>query len=476
MYDAIIIGAGVVGSAVARELSRYKIKACVIDREADVCCGTSNANSGIVHAGYDATPGSLKAKLNVEGNLEMAALSEELDFQYENTGSFVVCSDESQMDKLQELYDKGVKNGVPGMEIITDKERIYEMEPNLADGVVAVLYAPSAGIVCPFNLNIALAENACSNGVEFKMNTEVLEVKPEGDHWKVITDKGQLETRTVINAAGVYADVFHNMVSEKKIHITPRKGEYYLLDKSAGNHVSRTIFMLPNEFGKGVLVSKTTHGNLIVGPTAYDIEDKEATDITQRGLDEVRTKSAITVKNVPLNQVITSFAGLRAHEDEGEFIIGEVEDAPGFFDCAGIESPGLTSCHAIGKMVAGIIRDKLNLKSNPDFNGVRKGITKVDKLSRDEYCELIKENPAYGNIVCRCETISEGEIVEAINRPLGATTLDGIKRRIRAGFGRCQGGFCSPKVMEIISRETGMDIQEISKNGKGSEILMGITK
>lgn len=476
MYDVIIIGAGVVGSATARELSRNKVKACVIDREADVCSGTSKANSGIVHAGYDAVPGSLKAKLNVEGNLAMEALSKELDFHYKNTGSFVVCNDENNMDKLKELYDKGIANGVPGLEIITDKERIHEMEPNLTENAVAVLYAPSAGIVDPFTLNVALAENAYTNGIEFRLNTEVTDVYPEGDCWVVKAGDEEIRTKTVVNAAGVYADRFHNMVSDRKINIVPRKGEYYLLDKNAGNHVNRTIFMLPNEFGKGVLVTQTVDGNLLVGPTAYDIENKEGVDITQRGLDEVREKSALTVNRVPLNQVITTFAGLRAHEDDGKFIIGEVEDAPGFFDCAGIESPGLTSCHAIGKMVAGLLKEKLNLEPNPEFNGTRKGITKIGELTREEYSNLIKEKPAYGNIICRCETISEGEIIEAINRPLGATTLDGIKRRVRAGAGRCQGGFCSTKVMEIISRETGQDIQEVSKKGKGSEILMGITK
>ena len=476
MYDVIIIGAGVVGSAVARELSRNKVKACVLERENDVCCGTSKANSGIVHAGYDATPGSLKAKLNVKGNLEMEALSKELDFHYRNTGSFVVCTDETQMDKLEALKEKGEKNGVPNLEIITDKKRILEMEPNLVDEVVAVLYAPTAGIVCPFNLNIALAENAYTNGIDFKFDTEVIDIVKEDEHFVVKTNNGEFVTKCVVNAAGVYADKFHNMVSEEKIHIVPRKGEYYLLDKSTSDHVNRTIFMLPNKFGKGVLVSQTVDGNLIVGPTAYDIENKEGIDTTQAGLDEVRTKSSMSVKNVPLNKVITTFSGLRAHEDNDEFVIGEVKDAPGFFDCAGIESPGLTSCDAIGQMVAEQLKEKLNLENNPEFNGSRKGITNIETLSKEEYSALIEEKPEYGNIICRCETVSEGQIMEAINRPLGAKTLDGIKRRTRAGAGRCQAGFCSPKVMEIISRETGMDIQQVSKNGAGSEVLMGITK
>ena len=476
MYDVIIIGAGVVGSAVARELSRYNCKACVIEKEVDVCCGTSKANSGIVHAGYDAKPGSLKAQLNRAGNKMMKDLSEELDFAYENTGSFVVCTKEEDISKLEALLDKGHENGIEGLEIIIDRKRIFDMEPNLADEVVAVLYAPTAGIVCPFNLNIALAENANTNGVEFKFNTEVKEVFKDGETWTVKTDKEDLTAKVVVNAAGVYADKIHNMVSEEKINIVPRKGEYYLLDKSEGQHVKRTIFALPNEYGKGVLVTPSAEGNLIIGPTARDIEDKEGINTTVSGLMEVKTKAALSVKNIAMDKVITTFAGLRAHEGGDDFIIGEVKDAPGVFDCAGIESPGLTSAPAIGVMVANMIKEKLNLEENKNFNGKRKGITSMEKLSMEEYSQLINENPQYGNIICRCETVSEGQIVESINRPIGATTMDGVKRRTRAGLGRCQSGFCGPKVMEILARETGKSILEITKDGANSKMLVGITK
>ncbi len=476
MYDVIIIGAGVVGSAVARELSRYNCKACVIEKEVDVCCGTSKANSGIVHAGYDAKPGSLKAQLNRAGNKMMKDLSEELDFAYENTGSFVVCTKEEDISKLEALLDKGHENGIEGLEIIIDRKRIFDMEPNLADEVVAVLYAPTAGIVCPFNLNIALAENANTNGVEFKFNTEVKEVFKDGETWTVKTDKEDLTAKVVVNAAGVYADKIHNMVSEEKINIVPRKGEYYLLDKSEGQHVKRTIFALPNEYGKGVLVTPSAEGNLIIGPTAHDIEDKEGINTTVSGLMEVKTKAALSVKNIAMDKVITTFAGLRAHEGGDDFIIGEVKDAPGVFDCAGIESPGLTSAPAIGVMVANMIKEKLNLEENKNFNGKRKGITSMEKLSMEEYSQLINENPQYGNIICRCETVSEGQIVESINRPIGATTMDGVKRRTRAGLGRCQSGFCGPKVMEILARETGKSILEITKDGANSKMLVGITK
>ncbi len=476
MYDVIIIGAGVSGSAVARELSRYKVNACVLEKNEDVCCGTSKANSGIVHAGYDAQTGSLMAKLNVEGNKMMPELSKELDFPFKQCGSFVVCLEEERIPDLEALYERGVKNGVEHMEVIKDKARIHEMEPNLTDDVVAVLYAPTAGIVCPFNLNIALAENAYTNGVEFQFDTEVLDIRRVENGWEIATNNGVYETKYIVNAAGVYADKFHNMVSEEKIHITPRRGDYCLLDKSAGDHVYRTIFALPGKYGKGVLVTPTVHGNMLVGPTAIDIENKEGTATTKEGIDELIEKAGMNVKDLPMRQVITSFAGLRAHEDHHEFIIKELEDAPGFIDCAGIESPGLTSCPAIGKMVAKMIKEKMDLQNNPNFVGTRKGILDPSTLSKEEYKELIKRNPAYGNIICRCEMVTEGEIVDSIRRPLGAKSLDGVKRRTRAGMGRCQSGFCSPRTMEILQRELNIPMTEITKSGGNSKLVVGTNK
>ena len=459
----------------ARELSRYKLNVCVLEREEDVCCGTSKANSGIVHAGFDAANGSLMAKLNVRGNQMMEQLSKDLDFAFKKNGSLVVCLSEDDMPKLQELYDRGVANGVKKLSIL-NRSQLKELEPNISDEAYAALYAPTAGIVCPFNLNIALAENACINGVEFKFNTEVQDLKKAGDIWEVHTSQGVFRTKCVVNAAGVYADKFHNMVSEDKIHITPRRGDYCLLDKTAGDHVSHTIFSLPGKFGKGILVSPTVHGNLLIGPTALDIEDKEGTNTTREGLDEVIGKAGMNVKDIPMRKVITSFAGLRAHEDAHEFIIRELPGAEGFIDCAGIESPGLTSCPAIGEMVTGIIRDKLNPEENPDFIATRKGVLAPETLSKEERIALIKENPAYGNIICRCEMITEGEILDAIHRPLGAKSLDGVKHRTRAGMGRCQSGFCSPRTMEILAKELNMDMFDITKSGGNSNIIVGMNK
>ena len=474
-YEVMIIGAGVSGAAIARELSKYSVKCCVLEKEEDVCCGTSKANSAIIHAGYDAANGTMMADMNVKGNAMMDELAKMLDIPFQRNGSLVLCLHEEDMPGLQKLYDNGVANGVPGLQIL-NKEEVLKMEPNVTDDVYAALYAPTAGIVCPFHLNIALAENAYVNGVEFKFDTEVLEIEKEEEGFVVKTNQGDFTTDYVVNAAGVYADKFHNMVSESKIHITPRRGEYLLLDKTAGAHVKNTIFALPSKFGKGVLVTPTVHGNLLVGPTACDIEDKEGTCTSSQGLGEVMEKAGINVKNLPLRQVITSFAGLRAHEDNHEFILGEVEDAPGFIDCAGIESPGLSSCPAIGEYIAKLIQEKMGLALKENFIAERKGILNPAELSIEERNKLIQENPAYGNMICRCEMITEGEIIDAVTRPLGAKSLDGVKRRTRAGMGRCQAGFCSPRVMEIIARERGVSVAEITKSGGESKLIVGVNK
>ncbi len=475
MYDVAIIGAGVTGCAIARELSRYQVNACVIEKCEDVCCGTSKANSAIVHAGFDAPEGSLMAKMNVAGNEMMDRLSAELDFPFRRNGSLVVCINREELPGLQTLYERGVKNGVKKLRILS-REEVLEMEPNLSDQVQGALYAPTGGIVCPFNMTIALAENANVNGVEFKLETEVTGIEKADGYYRLQTDKGLIESRYVVNAAGVYADVFHNMVSEKKIKITPRRGDYCLLDRSAGDYVSKTIFPLPGKYGKGVLVSPTVHGNLIVGPTAVDIEDKEGTNTTKAGLDDLLVKAGATVKELPVRQVITSFAGLRAHEEGHEFIIGEAEDAKQFIDAAGIESPGLSSAPAIGVMVVELLRDKLGLTEKADFIATRKGIFNPASLSIEERNELIRQKPAYGTIICRCESVTEGEILDAIHRPLGARTLDGVKRRTRAGMGRCQSGFCSPRTMEILERELGVGMEELTKSGGASRIVTGRTK
>ena len=473
MVDIIIIGAGVSGCAIARELSRKKASILVVEREEDVCCGTSKANSAIVHAGYDAKHGSLMAKLNVLGSEMMPALSEELDFHYKQNGSLVVMLDENDRPNLIKLYENGLKNGVKDLRII-EREELVALEPNISDNAVAALYAPTGGIVCPFGLTYALAENAASNGAEFRFDSEVTGIEKIDGGWRVKTVKGDLEAKVVVNAAGVYSGKLHNMVSDDPMTIIPRRGDYFLLDRTTGGFVERTIFQLPGKYGKGVLVAPTVHGNTIVGPTAIDVEDPDATATTQAGLDDIRAKCGQAVKNLPLRQTITSFAGLRAHEPRHEFFIGEI--APGFVDCAAIESPGLSSAPAIGVMVADIVTGILGLEPNPEFNGRRKGILNPQELGIEEYNALIRENPAYGTVICRCETVTEGEILDAIRRNPGAKSIDGVKRRTRAGMGRCQGGFCSPRVLEILSRELGVPMEKITKSGGDSRLIVGVNK
>ena len=473
MYDVIIIGAGVCGCAIARELSRKKAKILVAEKQEDVCCGTSKANSGICHAGHDAKHGTLMAKLNVQGSRMMEALSEELDFPYVRNGALVVMTNPQDRESLNKLYENGILNGVEGLRIV-EREELKQMEPNISDQAAAALYAPTSAIICPFGLTEALAENAAENGVEFRFDTEVTGIEKKEAGWRLHTSGGTLEARAVVNAAGVHSDQIHNLVSEEPMTIVPRRGDYFLLDRSAGTHVRHTIFQLPGKLGKGVLVSPTVHGNLIVGPTAVDIEDRDNTATSQQGLDRIREKCGTAVRNLPLGQTITSFAGLRAHEPRHRFFIEEIR--PGFVDCAAIESPGLSSAPAIGVMAAEMVARRLELEDNPDFNGRRKGILNPRTLTTQQYDALIREKPAYGNVICRCETITEGEILDAIHRVPGARSLDGVKRRVRAGMGRCQGGFCSVRVMEILSRELGIPMEAVTKCGGASRLILGRNK
>ena len=473
IYDVVVIGGGVVGCAIARELSRYQLHVCVAEREEDVCTGTSKANSAIVHAGFDAKLGSLKARFNVEGSRMMEQLCRELEVSYDRCGSLVLCFDEKDRSKLEALLQRGMENGVDALEIV-DKERLHEMEPALSSDAAAALYAPTGAIICPFGLTYALAENAAVNGVEFRFDTCVERIARTQEGFAIHTSAGVICSRAVVNAAGVYADVLHNQVCDNKIAIVPRRGEYCLLDRKDGELVSRTIFQLPGALGKGVLVSPTVHGNLIIGPTAADQESRERTATTAEGLASAAAMAGRSVPNLPMRDVITSFAGLRAHITEGanDFVIGESAD--GFFDAAGIESPGLTSAPAIGCYLAGLVAEKLGAEEKKDFIAVRRGIASVKDMPFEKRKALIEQDAAYGQIICRCEQITEGEIVEAIRR--GARSLDGVKRRVRAGMGRCQGGFCAPRVMEILARELGEGYTKLTKSGGGSRLLTGETK
>ena len=475
MYDVVIVGAGVVGCAAARYLARYQLRVCVVEKAEDVCCGTSKANSAIVHAGFDAAPGSNKAKYNVRGNEMMEPLSRELDFHFKRNGSLVLCFDRAELPRLQTLLENGVKNGVPGLRILSGDEA-RDMEPALSGDVVGALWAPSGGIVCPFGLTYALAENAAANGVEFFFDTEVQNISRTEGGFLLETGKGSFETKLVINAAGVMSDLLHNQICAEQVNIVPRRGQYCLFDKCDGKLVSRTIFQLPGKMGKGVLVTPTVHGNLLVGPTAEDIPERDGTNTTAEGLETALTTAARSVPNLPTRDIITSFAGLRAHivRDHVDFLVGE--SAEGWFDLCGIESPGLSAAPALGLEAADWAAAKLQAAAKENFTATRKGIVDLRALSLEERQQYIAKNPAYGHIICRCEEISEGEIVDAIRRVPGAKSLDGVKRRTRAGMGRCQGGFCAPRVMELLSRELGVPQTKLTKSGGASALLAGKTK
>lgn len=475
MYDVLIIGAGITGVSIARELSRYELNICVLEKEIDIAMGTTKANSAIVHSGFDAKPGTLKAKLNAVGNSMFDQLSKDLDFHYRENGSLVLCFDEHDLDHLRQLLQQGEQNGVQGL-VILDKAALSEMEPNLSDEVVAALYAPTGGIVCPYEMAIGMGENAYSNGVEFCFENKVLDIKKSDSGFQVVTNKQTYESKIIINAAGVHADEMNNFVSDNKLNIIPRRGEYCVFDKEVGSYVDKTIFQLPTKLGKGVLVTPTVDGNLLVGPNAIDIDDKDDFTTTQSGLDDILLKASLSIKKMPTHAIIASFTGLRARTEADDFIIGEVADAKGFINAAGIESPGLTCSPVIGIMVKDIVIEMLRPQEKAFFNPIRKGIPRFTELSEEERQSLIMANPAYANIVCRCETVTEGEILSSIHRPLGAKTIDGIKRRTRAGSGRCQAGFCMTRVLDILSRELKIHRTQVTKFGGESKLLVGKNK
>ena len=474
-YDVAVVGSGVIGSLIARELSRYNIKIALVEKCNDMAMGTSKANSAIVHAGFDAKPGSLKAKLNVEGTAIMPELCKKLSVPYKPVGSLVVAFSDEEIETLNELLERGNINGVPGLEIY-DYNKLHEVEPNISDEAKAALWAPSAGIVCPYELTIAAAENAVVNGVEFIRNFEVNSIEYSDGTFVISNGEDSIKTEYIINAAGVFCDEIASLIGDTSIHTTPRKGEYMLCDKSVGKLANHTIFQCPSKMGKGILVTPTVDGNLLLGPSALDIEDKSDVSTTSETLSEILEIAKKSVPSLTTREVITSFAGLRAHCSRNDFIIEPSKKNDKFINVAGIESPGLSSAPAIALFVKDIILSKINAELKSDFIEEREEPVRFRHMTNDERKVLIEKNPAYGRIICRCETITEGEILDAIHAPAGARDVDGVKRRTRAGMGRCQGGFCGSKVVELLARELGVEINEITKCGGNSRILYDRTK
>ncbi len=475
MYDVLIIGCGVVGASIAYRLSRHKLSIAVLEKENDVSNATTKANSGILHAGYDPEPGTQMAKLNVEGVKLAKDIAIALDVPYVQNGSLVLAFDEADKETIKKLYEKGIKNGVSDIQILTAQE-VQEMEPKLSKDVKGALYAPTAAIVSPWEFTLAMAETAVKNGTELFLSSEVTNIEKVTDGFCITAGDRQFKCRYVINAAGVYGDVVHNMVAQPDFSITPVRGQYHLLDKAEGIQVKKTIFQCPGKEGKGVLVSPTVHGNLLVGPDAEEINDADDVASTIDGLKFIQTKSVKSVPGIDFSKSIRQFAGIRAVSDKKDFIISEAKDAKGFFDVAGIKSPGLSAAPAIACLVQDMLQNSgLEMDAKKEFNNTRKCV-RPNKMSIEERKELIKKNPAYGRIVCRCEGISEGEILDTLKTAIPPRTLDGVKRRVSAGFGRCQGGFCGPRILEILAREWKMDPTEVLQDKEGSYILTQETK
>lgn len=475
-YDVIIVGGGVVGCFIARALSRYQLRVLLLEREADVCSGASKANTAIVHAGYDAKPGTLKASLNVAGNRMYDQVCAELDVPFQRCGTYVVALSEDDLHTLDELYQRGKQNGVTGMRIIS-REEMQRIEPLVNPETRGALYASTGGIVDPFLLTIAAAENAVRNGVHLRLETEVTDlVRQNGRIAGVSTNRGQVLGRFVINAAGLHADQLMAKAGLRGFTITPRKGEYYVFDREK-SQVRTVLFPCPTPVSKGILVTPTTHGNTLIGPNAVDINDKEDFSVTPQGLEEVFVGAQRLVPTLDRRDVIAVFAGLRASGSTGDFLIEAPIQVPGSINVAGIESPGLTAAPAIAEFVVELLRERgLELVEKADYNPIRRSPPRFSELSRQEQALLIAKDARYGRIICRCEMVTEGEIIAAIHSPVPARTYDALKRRTRIGAGRCQGGFDTPRVIHILARELGLPPTAITKKGPGSELVMRETK
>ena len=468
MRDIIVIGAGVVGCSIARELSKYNLDVLVVEKNSDVSEGISKGNSGIVHAGYNEKIGTLKAKLNIEGNKIFDDLSRDLQFPFKRNGAFILAFKDEEMKTLESLKENGEKLGVEGLEILT-REEALNIESNLNKEIVGVLNVKTSGIVSPYEMTIALAENAAENGVEFKLNSKVTNIEKISEGYKVtLNNKELVSGKIIINASGLEGAFLNNLVSMTKREINPVKGEYCLFDKVAGAMINKTLFQVPSKLSKGVLVTPTAEGNLLVGPNAVEGKTLET---SREGIDEILDKSKKSLEELPVARILNTFSGIRPKTKGGDFIIEEVEDAKNFINVIGIDSPGLTAAPAIGVYVVNMIKERLDLVEKKNFKKTREKIVRFAELSLEEKNKLIKEKPAYGHMVCKCEFVTEGEIVEAIHRPIKALTVDAIKRRTRASMGGCQGVGCTLPISKILSRELGIDISDINKNIEGSPVI-----
>lgn len=480
VYDVAVIGGGIIGASVAYALARYEVSVVLLEKECDVALGATRANSGIVHAGYDPPEGSLMARMNVEGNARMPALCRDLDVLFEPCGSLVIAEGPEEDETIRRLYYRGIRNGVPGLEIV-DRKRAHIMEPGLSGSVTSALWAPSAGIVNPWDLCIAMCEVFVRTGGQIRLNSEVRSTGRDGGEWVLRLPNDTVRARFVVNTAGLYSDEVHAQVALPDFKIRPARGQYFLLDKSQGSHVRRVLFSCPSADTKGVLIARTVHGNLLVGPTKEPVDDKDDTATTAAGLREIREKALRMVSSINFRENIANFSGIRANPDRDDFLIRKVEGTVGYFEAAGIKSPGLASAPAIGPYLVELLREdglpmteKKIVRDDP--SALKRRIVRFNRMSAAERTALVARDPRYGRVVCRCETVTEGEVLDAIHSPLPAHTLDAIKRRTAAGLGRCQGGFCGPRIAALLAEELLVSPTEIMKDRDGSYIFTGPTK
>ena len=471
MYDVLIVGCGVIGSALAYTLSKYNLSVCVCERFNDVANGVTKANSAILHAGFDCPPGSLEARMNLEGISMFREICKKLDVEYRDIPTFVIAFDQREREYVEELYQRGVANGVPGIRII-DREEALRLEPGLNPDLICALYAPGSGIIDPWGYALAMAETAVRNGVEIKLSTKVTGITPKDGHFVVDTSSGSYEARYVVNAGGAFSAQVYELVGGTDLEQTNFCGQYYVLDKSQGGIINSVVFPCPDEHGfKGILVAPTIHGNLIVGPDAYQVEDGDHVATVEPQLSEVKSGGLRSVPGIDFRQTIHEYAGVRPNTQVPDFVIGESPICPHFINLAGIKSPGLSAAPSIAKEGLKILEQcGLELTEKETFIDSRKQV-RFRELSDGEKAEMIAKNPLYGRVICRCETVTEGEIVEAIHRPIVPRTIDAIKRRCNAGMGRCQGGFCGPRVHEILARELGISPKDILMDEEGTWIL-----
>ena len=475
MFDIVIIGAGISGACIARELSKYDLKVLILEKNNDVATETTKANSAIIHAGFDAKENSLMAKFNVLGNSMFDELARELNFPFKRNGSLVIARNEEELESIKALKARGEKNNVPDLYILS-KDETLKLEPYLKENILGSLLAKTGAIVGPWEMTTALLENAVDNGVKVLLSEEVVDITKEDDTFNIFTQNSEFHSKVIINCAGIHADTIHNMICEKSYKISPRKGEYFVLTKDEGEKFNHTIFQAPTSLGKGILVTPTVHGNLLVGPDAEDIYDKSSKSTSQERLKIIMETSKKTSDKINFGDQIRQFSGLRAESDRNDFIIEEDSTVKNFIDVGGIKSPGLSSAPAVALEVLDILSENFNLKKKEKFISSVKKYVIFSELNYQEKNKLIKENPKYGRIVCKCENITEAEIIDSIHRNIGATTVDGVKRRCRPGMGTCQGAFCGPKIQEILARELDRSLEEIFLDSKSSYILTKETK